>query len=167
MNAGTMRTARNTLASLALAAMAVLAGGCSYSLDGKVTEGFGSVIIGRPTDPDARKSGVQGAQIELIRDPGNMKRAVVARATSGSDGRFILDVPGFGTGWMDEEWHIRIRRSGYENVESAFRLPESTSDRLLIISMRRGTSVPFREPDNARSLMDEAKSYDPGIGGIR
>jgi len=27
--------------------------------------------------------------------------------------------------------------------------------------------VPFREPDNARSLMDEAKSYDPGIGGIR
>ena len=43
-----MRTARNTFASLALAAMAALAAGCSYSLDGKVTEGFGSVIIGRP-----------------------------------------------------------------------------------------------------------------------
>jgi hypothetical protein len=104
---------------------------------------------------------------KLIRDPGNMKRAVVARASSGSDGRFILDVPGFGTGWMDEEWHIRIRRSGYENVESAFRLPQSTSERLLIVSMRRGTSVPFREPDNSRSLMEEAKSFDPGIGGIK
>ena len=167
MNAGTMRTARNTFASLALAAVAALAAGCSYSLDGKVTEGFGGVTIGRNTDADARKSGVQGAQIELIRDPGNMNRAVVARATSGSDGRFLLDVPGFGTGWMDEEWHIRIRRTGYENVESAFRLPQSTSERLLIISMHRGTSAPFREPDNARSLMDEAKSYDPGIGGIK
>ena len=162
-----MRTARNTFASLALAAVAALAAGCSYSLDGKVTEGFGSVTIGRNTDADARKSGVQGAQIELIRDPGNMTRAVVARATSGSDGRFLLEVPGFGTGWMDEEWHIRIRRTGYENVESAFRLPQSTSERLLIISMHRGTSAPFREPDNARSLMDEAKSYDPGIGGIK
>ena len=167
MNAGTMRTARNTFASLALAAVAALAAGCSYSLDGKVTEGFGGVITGRPTDPDARKSGVQGAQIELIRDPGNMNRAVVARATSGSDGRFLLEVPGFGTGWMDEEWHIRIRRTGYENVESAFRLPQSTSERLLIISMHRGTSAPFREPDNARSLMEEAKSFDPGIGGIK
>ena len=162
-----MCTARNTFASLALAAVAALAAGCSYSLDGRVTEGFGSVTVGRPTDPDARKSGVQGAQIELIRDPGNMNRAVVARATSGSDGRFLLEVPGFGTGWMDEEWHIRIRRSGYENVESAFHLPQSTSERLLIVSMRRGTSVPFREPDNARSLMEEAKSFDPGIGGIK
>lgn len=167
MNAGPVRTARKKLASLAVAALAALASGCSYSLDGKVTEGFGSVTVGRATDPDARKSGVQGAQIELIRDPGNMNRAVVARATSGSDGRFILDVPGFGTGWMDEEWHIRIRRSGYENVESAFRLPQSTSERLLIVSMHRGTSVPFREPDNARSLMEEAKSFDPGIGGIK
>jgi hypothetical protein len=122
------------------------AAGLPYSAYGQIGQGqFGAL--------NNLQSGVQGAQIELIRDPGNMNRAVVARATSGSDGRFLLEVPGFGTGWMDEEWHIRIRRTGYENVESAFRLPQSTSERLLIISMHRGTSAPFREPDNARSLM--------------
>ena len=86
------------LSALSAVAACTLLAGCAYTLDGKVVEGFGSVVMGRDKDPDARKGGLGGATVELIRDAGTMNRAVAARATSGSDGRFILEVPAFGAG---------------------------------------------------------------------
>ena len=150
----------------AVAALTLLAG-CAYTLDGKVVEGFGSVVMGRDKDPDARKGGLGGATVELIRDAGTMNRAVAARATSGSDGRFILEVPAFGAGWMDESWQIRVRRHGYENVESEVQLPGSTSGRLVIVGMHAGKSGQFREPDSSRSMIDEAKAFEPSLGNTR
>ncbi len=147
----------------AIAAFTLLAG-CAYTLDGKVISGFGSVVVGRDKDEDARKSGIGGATVELIRDAGTMNRAVTARATSGSDGRFILEVPAFGAGWMDESWQIRVRRNGYENVESEVQLPTSTSGRLMIVSMHSGKTAQFREPDSSRSMIDEAKAFEPSLG---
>lgn len=144
----------------------IFLGGCAYKLDGKVIDGFGSVVMGRDKDPDARKSGIGGATVELIRDAGTMNRAVAARATSGSDGRFILEVPAFGAGWMDESWQIRVRRHGFENVESEVQLPSSTSGRLMIVEMHAGKSAPFREPDSSRSMIDEAKAFEPSLGNI-
>ena len=147
-------------------AMAAL-GGCAYRLDGKVVDGFGSATVGRTDDADAHKGGIGGASVELIRDTGTMNRSVAARAVSGSDGRFTLDVQGFGAGWMDERWLLRVRRNGCENVESEMSLPSSTSGRLLIVTMARGRSTPFRDPENAGSIMDEARRYERSATGDR
>jgi hypothetical protein len=146
------------IASLALA-------GCGYRLDGKVVDGFSGVAVVRADDPDARKSGIGGATIELVREPDTMNRAVAARATSDASGRFTLEVNGFGAGWMEEQWLIRVRRSGFETIETDLQLPREPKDRLAVVTMARGKSRPFREPENARRLIDEARSYDAGIGG--
>lgn len=146
---------------------AIALGGCAYRLDGKVVDGFGSATVGRADDADARKGGIGGASVELIRDSGTMNRTVAARAVSGPDGRFTLDVQGFGAGWMEERWMLRVRRSGCENVESEVTLPPSTSGRLLIVTMARGKSTPFRDPENAGSIMDEARRYERSATGER
>ena len=156
--------AATSFAILAFTASLALAG-CGYRLDGKVVDGFSGVAIGRADDPDARKSGIGGATIELVREPDTMNRAVAARATSDASGRFTLEVNGFGAGWMEEQWLIRVRRSGFETIETDVQLPREPKDRLALVTMARGKSRPFREPENARRLIDEARSYDAGIGG--
>ena len=153
----------------AAAAVLVLASGlplagCAYQLDGKVVDGFGALRVARAGDPEERKGGIPSAQVELIRDGGTMNRAVAARATTGPDGRFVLDVQGFGAGWMEETWQLRVRRSGYENVESEVQLPGSPSGRVVIVGMRRGRAAPFHEPETTKSIIDEAKAWDPTIG---
>ncbi len=153
-----------SLAFIPLAGVLVLAG-CGYRLDGRVVDGFSGVSIGRADDPDARKSGIGGATIELVREPDTMNRTVAARATSDDAGRFTLEVSGFGAGWMEEQWLIRVRRSGFETIETDVQLPREPKDRLAIVTMARGKSRPFREPENSRRLIDEARSYDAGIGG--
>jgi hypothetical protein len=152
---------------VAVAASLALLAGCAYRLDGKVVDGFGGATVGRSDDADARKGGIGGASIELIRDSGTMNRTVAARAMSGSDGRFTLDVQGFGAGWMEERWLLRVRRNGCENVESELSLPGSTSGRLLIVTMARGRSAPFRDPESGSSLMDEARQYERSATGGR
>jgi hypothetical protein len=156
--------AMHSLAVLSLMGALVLAG-CGYRLDGKVVDGFGGVSIGRADDAEARKSGIGGATVELVREPDTMNRTVAARATSDSSGRFTLEVNGFGAGWMEEQWLIRVRRSGFETIETDVQLPREPKDRLAIVTMARGKSRPFREPENSRRLIDEARSYDAGIGG--
>lgn len=150
-------------AVLALASFLSLAG-CAYQLDGKVVDGFGALRVARAGDPEERKGGIPGAQVELVRDGGTMNRAIAARATTGPDGRFVLDVQGFGAGWMEETWQLRVRRSGYENVDSEVQLPGSPSGRVVIVGMRRGRSAPFHEPETTKSIIDEAKAWDPTIG---
>ena len=157
-------TATFPFSLLALAASLALPG-CGYRLDGKVVDGFSGVSIGRADDPDARKSGIGGATVELVREPDTMNRTVAARATSDASGRFTLEVNGFGAGWMEEQWLIRVRRSGFETIETDVQLPREPKDRLAIVTMARGKSRPFREPENSRRLIDEARSYDAGIGG--
>ncbi len=155
---------RHSLPLLLLAALLSMLAGCTYALPGKVIDGFGSVTVGQSQDLDAQKGGVQGAVVELIRDPDSMNRARVGQATSDKDGRFTLEVDSFGAGWMEEKWQLRVRRSGYENIESEVQLPGSPGGKLLIISLQRGRSAPFREPEGTRGLMDEAKKYEPGVG---
>jgi hypothetical protein len=155
---------RTPPAAVLLLASAMLLPGCAYKLQGKVVDGFGSVHVGEPGDPDVQKPPVPGAVVELIRDPDNMNRAKVAQATADQSGRFTLSVEAFGAGWMQEKWVLRARRSGYEGVESEVDLPSSPDGKLLVIGIARGRSKPFTEPASTPGLMDEAKKYEPGIG---
>jgi hypothetical protein len=166
MSAIARRLFRACCVALSVAAAAT-ASGCSYELQGKVVEGFGAVAIGRGDDPEASKSGVPGATIELVRDAGTMNRTVAARATADGNGRFTLDVQSFGAGWMEEAWVLRVRRSGFQTIEDEVQLPREPKGRLVVVSMARGRSAPFREPESTRTLIDEARAFEPGIGDTR
>lgn len=156
-------------AAAAVVAVGLLASlaGCAYRLEGKVVDGYGACRVAKSGDPDESKAGIPGASVELVRDPHTTLREVCARATSGPDGRFELEVSGFGAGWMEETWLLRVRRSGFQNIEGQLDLPSSPSGRVILVEMQRGRSEPFREPDGTRSLIDEARRWEPGIGQSR
>lgn len=165
-----MRGVRSLALVAGLSAMfagVMLAGGCAYTLEGRALEGHGSIDVTDSSGGDSLGKPVAGVRIELIRDPDTGNRAQVASAVSGSDGRFKLVVDAFGAGWMEEEWVVRASRSGYSNIETMMRLPGSTGGRLMVVSIARGRSTRFQEPESAGSLFDEAQSFEPGIGSIQ
>lgn len=163
----TLAQARMSLAKIAAPATAALAlvfSGCTYQLHGRAVEGFGSIEVTEPTHIDANNRPIQGARIELIRDHSTGNRERVATATSASDGTFVLTVEAFGAGWMEEQWLMRASRTGFQNVEMVTNLPASPGGRLLLVTLAKGRSEKFREPESQRSLMDEARQYDKNIG---
>lgn len=149
-----------------LAGALACASGCAYRLEGRVVDGFGGASVVREGDDEARKSGIPGVTIELVRDAETMKRAVAARATSDSSGRFELEIDGFGAGWMQEEWLLRARRNGFETVEQQVDLPGDPKGRVMVLGMARGKSRPFREPESSRRILDEVREYDRGVGSL-
>jgi len=149
-----------------LAGALACASGCAYRLEGRVVDGFGGASVVREGDDEARKSGIPGVTIELVRDAGTMNRAVAARATSDSSGRFELEIDGFGAGWMQEEWLLRARRNGFETVEQQVDLPGDPKGRVMVLGMARGKSRPFREPESSRRILDEVREYDRGVGSL-
>lgn len=149
-----------------LAGALACAAGCAYRLEGRVVDGFGGASVVREGDEEARKSGIPGVAIELVRDAGTMNRAVAARATSDSSGRFELEIDGFGAGWMQEDWLLRARRNGFETVEQQVDLPGDPKGRVMVLGMARGRSRPFREPESSRRILDEVREYDRGVGSL-
>lgn len=135
----------------ALAALLALlaAGGCGgYRLEGKVVEvGWSDVSLVDPNDAAlASPKVIPGAAVRLIRDPDTPRRALVAQTRSRGDGSVELEVSAFGAGWMEETWLVEVEREGYETVEVTLRLPASGKSKRLLISMRRGRSVPSARP---------------------
>lgn len=148
----------------ALASGTLLVAGCTYTLEGRTVEGFGAIEVAEGSAPDASNRAVPGVRVELIRDPDNANRERVASVVSGKDGKFRLTVESFGAGWMQEQWLIRASRSGFQNVEVIQPLPGSPGGKLLIVTMARGKSEKFQDPETTQSLMNEAKQYERGIG---
>ena len=149
---------------LATLALPALLAGCAYRLEGKVVEGLNGAQVTDASNADAQRGGIPGASVELIRDPQRPTRQRVAQANADKNGRFVLTVESFGAGWMQEQWELRVRRSGYENIQEEIDLPSSPDGRLLLVGLTRGRATPFTEPASSRGLIDEAKKYEPGIG---
>ena len=149
---------------LATLALPALLAGCAYRLEGKVVEGLNGAQVTDAANADAQRGGIPGASVELIRDPQRPTRQRVAQANADKNGRFVLTVDSFGAGWMQEQWELRVRRSGYENIQEEIDLPSHPDGQLLLVGLTRGRSTPFAEPTTTRGLIDEAKKYEPGIG---
>lgn len=139
---------------LIMAGVLGLAGGCGYSIQGRVIAGSYSTMgfVGSD-DPGLAKSGVDAVRITLERDPTKPNRAMVAEIVSGPDGRFSLPVDAFGAGWMDEEWLIRASRPGYEAVESILRLP--SGKQRLLIRLSPGNSVGTGREDSVEEMLKQ------------
>ena len=150
-----------------IAAIGLLLAGCSGNpaLKGRVVEvGAGSMFFVSVEDGDPGMidgPGVTGARIEVVRDPGGMNRAVVARGMSRSDGTFVIPIEAFGAGWMDEEWLFRCTHPDHQMLELVDVLPGGGSTRVLQVDL--GPSGPAgsgsRQLDEAERIRRELDRY--------
>jgi len=133
---------------LALAAATVLTGcGGSYVLSGRVVDSdFPSIeFVGRDDDMLVNGDGVPGAQINVYRDPDTLGRELVASGRSARDGTFKIPIPGFGVGWLQEQWLIQVTRGSFESFETLLVMPGKGSKRRTLILLHRGVSSPLGE----------------------
>lgn len=141
-----------------LAFASVCMTGCgTYTLHGKVVEGFDTGILVVSAD-DARlgETGVRQVRITIHRDPGSLAQSIVATGSSGPDGTFAIELPAFGAGWMDEVWLIETSRPDYRNVNQTIRLPASSKRNRLLITVAPGRAAPGGQRDD---LMEEFRRY--------
>ncbi len=152
------RSLRPVVLVLLAAVFTAIAVGCGggYTLSGRVVRGeTGFTTFVSPAQLDQGKP-VAGAQIMVYRDPDTPKRSLVGKAVSDGNGNFEVFLDGFGVGWMDEMWEIRVDRPPYDRLESLERLPSAKAGRGLLITLRPG----FGEPDDAWERDDLIQQYE-------
>lgn len=145
----------------------LMCGGCDYQLRGRVLDtGFDSAQL-VPVGDERLEQGspVTGARIVLIRDPGSLKMSEVATAVSSSNGHFTIRPGEFGSGWMDEQWSIRISRQGYGGVEELITLPFDPKKSELLVTLARGAPRSQPRAPQGDDLSDESKRYWSHPGG--
>jgi len=127
--------------------------GCAdagYQLRGRVVQGETSFVsVVDADDPRLEGMPVPNASLHLQMDPGNIKRETIARAVSGADGSFAIDVDRFGAGWVEYDVGLFVRKSGFDPAMAPFRLPPESRRVLVVLS-------PGRDHD----LGEEARSID-------
>lgn len=141
-------------ATVFVAALAPVLGGCSYALQGRVIRGDASYVeVVDSGDPrlSEPKAGMSGVSIHLQGDPSNIRRKTLGRTASGGNGGFSVPVDEFGAGMLDYDVGVFARRKGCEPAEGYFRLPGS-GKRVLVV-MAPGDDRETREQPS--SLEDE------------
>jgi len=146
--------------TLLLAALACVSAGCSsYKIRAQVIESERSSITIEPLEaaPVGGK-GIEGVTIRIHRDPSQLNRAVAAEGVTGANGVAVLQVQGFGTGWMAEEWLVEAIGPGYGRSEALLGLPASPGDDVIIIRMAPGRAAPLGR-DTDYDPMDDYERY--------
>jgi len=140
-------TALRILSLLVLLVPGLSGLGCSGTdaLRGRVVAGefpIAEFVRVDPADPLlVPGEGVGDVRIELVRDPDQLNRRVVAVGSSRADGSFDIMIDAFGAGWMQEEWLFRCSHPRYPVVELRSSLPSSNSGRVLRVQMGRAGPV--------------------------
>ena len=114
-----MRRTRWTGIGLALGLLVAGLPGCigPYKLRGRVIEGPSPAMYFVPEDsPELDGLGVTGVQFSVYRDPNSLGRKLAGGGRSGPGGDAVIEIRGFGTGWLDESWQFLAVRSGYETA---------------------------------------------------
>lgn len=140
-----------------LLAAAANSGCASYTLRGKVIEGFDSgVVVVADDDPRLEEAGIRDVRINVHRDPDSLGTELIESARAEGDGSFELTLDAFGAGWMDERWLIEAARSGFQNASDMVRLPARPGGRRLLIILSPGRSTPSEHRDE---LWEEYQQY--------
>ena len=126
-----------------------LAGCGSYTLQGRVIRGDMSLAtFVKPDDARLNAEPVSSVQITVYRDPDKLSSKLEGRAVSATDGSFEIDLSGFGTGWMEEQWLVEASRTRYRNAAWIGTLTGTHRERVLLIMLAPGDATPTREDDN-------------------
>jgi len=156
---------RRLLASVV--SLATLVTGCTYELRGRVLEtNYDSVQI-VPIDDVLLDEGapITGARLVLTRDPGQLNSADVTSAVAARDGWFTLRVEEFGGGWMEEQWGVRVSRTGFTGTEELITLPFDPKKSALLVTLSRGAARKSAESTSGSSLSDESSRFLQSPGG--
>lgn len=162
------RRAAGFAASLFVLALSVASiTGCTYQLRGRVVEaGYESVQLLAPDDAAIEGGApVVGARLVLTRDPGSLSREDATSAVAANNGWFTLRLNDFGSGWMEEQWGVRVSRTGFGTVDELVELPFDPSKYVLLITMARGPAQQTPEAPRGAELMDDATRYWQSPGG--
>lgn len=159
------RMRRHLLASGLL--LASIASGCSYELRGRVLEtGFDSVQVVAPDDVHLQEgTPVTGARLVLTRDPGKLNQSEIASAVAARDGWFTIRMEEFGGGWMEEQWGLRVARTGYGGIEELITLPFDPKKSALLITMSRGQAKPAPDDVSGSGISQDAERFWSSPGG--
>ncbi len=149
--------ARRFVALLIVAALPAALGCGSYTLSGKIIRGsISTMSLVDPVDSRLSEPGVRHVQIVIYRDPDRLAIRAAGRALSDANGRFNLEVDGFGAGWMEEEWLIRAWRQGFATAELQLRLPAKADPKPLLIVIAPGVS---ETPAKPQDLMEQYERF--------
>jgi len=156
---------RGSAAVLALVLASIT--GCTYELRGRVVEaGYESVQVLAPGDAMIESGApIVGARLVLTRDPGSLNREEATSAVAANDGWFTLRLNDFGSGWMEEQWGVRVARKGFGTVDELVELPFDPSKSVLLITMARGSAPATPDAPRGAELMDDAARYWQSPGG--
>lgn len=130
---------------------------CGSPLRGKVILGdYSMVTVTGADDPEwidhLATGGIPGATIHLQMDPGTLRAKTLARATTGPDGSFVLDIREPGAGILQHDVGLYVRALGFAPAQTRFTLPGSQA-RLLIVMT----------PGRDRALEDESEDIEGQI----
>ncbi len=151
------------IAWVASACMAAGLGGCSSpTIKGRVVAGEGSYIIVVPPG-DERLSGptvtgVPGASVSVIMDPGRLNRKVIASGVSDANGDIDLPIDEFGAGFLEIDVAVTARKKDHDPAEGYFRLPGSSRRVLIVMG-------PGQDRPTGHEREDLSKDVDRFWGG--
>ena len=132
--------------------------GCGYTLRGKVVRGETSAVeIVHEIDPRYKVSGINGAEVIVRRDPKSINPEMVGRDRSGSEGEFTIRIGEFGAGWMEEEWLVQARLTGFQNASALTKFPEKGSKWRLLITLAPGTAAPLDAREEIQQDIEKFK----------
>lgn len=142
------RQLRPLLIVMLFAAAGLFMPGCGYTLRGKVVRGqVSSIEMVHEIDQRLQQPAVANVEVRVIRDPANLNRHVVGQTRSGGEGDFSTSLGDFGAGWMQEQWLIQARQSGYQNAEQLMKLPAKGSKWRILITLAPGDATSLDKDD--------------------
>ncbi len=114
--------------------------GCgAYTLEGRAVVGaYSGIELVDPDDPRLSGTGSAGMTVEIVRDPESLSRRIASRATSDGTGAIRLVISDFGAGFLEEDWELRVLRSGSEFAADRITLPFNPGDKRILVTVRPG-----------------------------
>jgi len=150
-----VRTLERILPAMALA---LLLGGCGpYALQGRIVRGDVSyVTVVDKDDPRLAGPGVEGVQVDLVVDPGDLSKTRMAPEFSGAEGDIRLPVRKPGARILKYEVGVTARREGFRSAYGVFDLPMGS--RRLLVVLAPGRDAPA-DSGAERTIEDDLRDF--------
>ena len=138
---------------LTLVVVTICMTGCGgHPLAGKIVSGPASqVLIVDKADARLLESGIPGASVSMVLDPGAMRPIEAGTVMAGEDGMFEMSTDALGAGLLEYELGVEGRARGYESVWQLLPKLPGRSQRLLIV-LTPGRDTPARP----KPIVDES-----------
>jgi len=153
-----IRLTSRVLFMMALLTVVFALSGCGYTLRGKVVRGDSSRIeLIHEIDQRLKQPGLGNVEVVVRRNPKSPNPEMVGRTRSDAGGEFAAGLKDFGAGWMQEQWLVQARLTGYQNASSVMQLPAKDSKWRLLITLAPGESSPFDAHEEIIQDLDRFK----------